>query len=239
MQGECRGGFPGGSADPELRGVCHQPGPPVRSSVGPMASFGRAPAAASGLPLPRSFRSRTTLHVESCCRHRFGRADRAIVLAGCERIFQRSFQCGHSPIFGTGRGLGKTCLFFSLLALALQFPALPHRKRGHRFALVLPPCGRTYHCATDPTAGPDKFERQEAPPSIVALHDGAGDEIAGRGGGVEPVPAECAGEPAPAIFASTSSAARPKRFRSKAGGHRRRSCNGNWRDVNRSPPRGT
>src|SRR5262249_4155183 len=118
-----------------------------------------------------------------------------IMLAGCERTFQRSLPCGHLPIVGTGRGLDKPRLSFSLLALAPQFLALPRRQSGQRFALMPPPCGCACHCAADTAAGPNKFEGQEATPGIVAFHDGTCDEVAGHRGGVEPLATEGAGEP--------------------------------------------
>ena len=44
---------------------------------------------------------------------------------------------------------------------------------------------------------PKSIRRAEMPPSLIAVDHGAGDQIAGHRGGVEPVPAEAARQPAP------------------------------------------
>src|SRR5215470_2490064 len=95
---------------------------------------------------------------------------------------------------GRRRRPGEPRLSLSLLPLA-QFLALPYRQRGHLLALMPPPCRCARHHATHPTAGPNQLERQEAPPGIVAVNNGARDEVARHCCGVEPLAAECAGEP--------------------------------------------
>src|SRR5215831_8901840 len=150
--------------------------------------------APSALRLPCSVQRRRRA-VQLCCRHGFGRGDGAVVRARRKRALQRLFQCGHRPEIKTERALARSGLPRSLLALAPQLLALPRRQGGHSFALMPTPCDRAYHRATDLTARPNEFKRQKAPPRIIPFHDGARDEVARHRGGIEPAPAECAGEP--------------------------------------------
>src|SRR5205807_1661437 len=52
------------------------------------------------------------------------------------------------------------------------------------------------HCgAAHNAARPNELERTELPPGLVVLENGAGDEVAGHGRGVEPVAAKPARQP--------------------------------------------
>src|SRR5262249_45225349 len=50
-------------------------------------------------------------------------------------------------------------------------------------------------CPADYATGPDQFERRKLPPGLIAIDDGARDEIAAHRRGIETMPAETAGQP--------------------------------------------
>src|SRR5262249_6318831 len=50
-------------------------------------------------------------------------------------------------------------------------------------------------CPADYATGPDQFERRKQPPGLIAIDDGAGDEIAAHRRGIETMAAETAGQP--------------------------------------------
>src|SRR5215471_9349269 len=113
---------------------------------------------------------------QRCGRRCFGRADRAIAFAACIGNSRYLFVCPYFLIGGPRSCVGALCLL--PLAPPSQLRAPLRRQANQRFALVQPPCGRTYGHATSPTASPDQFERQEEPPGVVTPYERARDEVA-------------------------------------------------------------
>src|SRR5579872_6793860 len=68
---------------------------------------------------------------------------------------------------------------------------------GGRLSEAFKPDAHLNRSAAQQSAGPDQFKRRELSPDVVAMHHGAGDQIAGERSGVEPVTAKTAGEPHP------------------------------------------
>ena len=71
----------------------------------------------------------------------------------------------------------------------------PRPALGHGRAQAFRPIIGLRHRAADDSAGPNELERRELPPGLIAVDDGAGDEVAGHRRGVEAVAAEAARQP--------------------------------------------
>src|SRR5262249_13195500 len=96
---------------------------------------------------------------------------------------------------GLARKLGLTGHAFGLTRRKTRKLACLRFALGHAFAEAPDAVSHLHGDPAGNAAGPHQLERRELPPGLIAVDDGAGEQIAGHGGGVEPLPAEARGEP--------------------------------------------
>src|ERR1700688_2750699 len=109
------------------------------------------------------------------------------------------FRDGILRRLGLRRGLLRACLLlrqkFGVARLPVRDLASVCLAFGDAIAEPFDPGAHLNGDAAGDTSGPHQLERRELPPVLIAFDDGAGDESAGHGGGVEAVTTEAGREP--------------------------------------------